>query len=54
MYEQLNRGTIARATEAGQITADKAANWWAALQPAGRRGTFFSVNLGFIVTGRKA
>ncbi len=54
MYQQLNQGTIARALESGQITAAEAAAWWADLDQAGRSATFFSVNLGFIVAGRKA
>ena len=53
MYEQLNRGTIQRALEAGQITASEVAAWWAALEEAAESEMFFSANLGFIVTGHK-
>ena len=53
MYEQLNRGTIQRAVEAGQITASEVAAWWAALEEAAESEMFFSANLGFIVTGHK-
>jgi hypothetical protein len=51
MYQQLNQGTIAAAIEAGQITADEGAQWWAGLEQAAMTETFFSVNLGFIVAG---
>jgi ubiquinone/menaquinone biosynthesis C-methylase UbiE len=51
MYQQLNQRTIAAAIEAGQITADEGAQWWAGLEQAAMTETFFSVNLGFIVAG---
>ena len=53
MYEQLGRGTIARAVDAGQITSDHAATWWEGLEQAAAEGTFFWANLGFIAQGRK-
>ena len=53
IYEQLNRGTIQRGVDTGQITASEVAVWWAALEKAAESETFFSANLGFIVTGDK-
>jgi hypothetical protein len=53
VYQQLNTGTIDRAVQSGQITADEVAAWWAALTRAAERETFFSAVLGFIVAGRK-
>jgi ubiquinone/menaquinone biosynthesis C-methylase UbiE len=53
LYQQLNRGTIQRAVQAGRITAGDAAAWWSGLGDAARTDTFFTVNLGFIVAGRK-
>ena len=37
IYQQLNRGTIDRAREAGQVTASEVAAWWAALKRAAAR-----------------
>lgn len=53
IYEQLNRGTIDRARQAGQVTADEAAAWWSALTGAAETETYFSAVLGFIAAGRK-
>ncbi len=53
VYQQLNRGTIDRARQAGQITADEVAAWWAALERAAEAETFFSAVLGFIAAGCK-
>jgi ubiquinone/menaquinone biosynthesis C-methylase UbiE len=53
VYEQLNRGTIDRAVEAGQISAPEVAAWWAALEEAAQAEAFFSAVLGFIAVGRK-
>jgi len=54
IYQQLNQGTIARAIEAGEITADEAAAWWTASEQAAHSETFLSASLAFIVLGRKA
>lgn len=54
MYRELNQGTIARAIQRGQITPPEAEAWWAGLEQAADTNRFFSVNLGFIVAGRKA
>ncbi len=53
IYQQLNQGTIDRAGQAGQITAEEVAAWWAALTRAAEAETFFSAVLGFIAAGRK-
>jgi ubiquinone/menaquinone biosynthesis C-methylase UbiE len=53
IYEQLNQGTIDRARQAGQVTAEEVAAWWAALTRAAETETFFSAVLGFIAAGRK-
>jgi len=53
IYQQLNRGTINRAVQAGQVTAEEAASWWAALERAGESDTFFTAVLGFIAVGSK-
>ena len=53
IYRQLNRGTIDRAVQAGQVTASQVAAWWAALERAAESETFFAVNLGFIAAGCK-
>jgi ubiquinone/menaquinone biosynthesis C-methylase UbiE len=53
VYQRLNRGTIDRAVEAGQVDASEAAAWWAALEQAAEAGTFFSAVLGFIAVGNK-
>jgi ubiquinone/menaquinone biosynthesis C-methylase UbiE len=53
VYQQLNRGTIDRAVQAGQVTAEEVATWWAALRRAAEAETFFSAVLGFIAAGRK-
>jgi len=53
IYQQLNQGTIERARQAGQVTADEAAAWWTALSRAAETETFFSAVLGFIAAGRK-
>ena len=52
-YQQLNKGTIDRAMQAGQVSAGEVAAWWAALQAAAEAETFFAVNLGFIAAGTK-
>jgi ubiquinone/menaquinone biosynthesis C-methylase UbiE len=53
IYQQLNRGTLDQAVQAGRITAGDAAAWWPALEEAAEAGTFFVANLGFIAAGRK-
>jgi ubiquinone/menaquinone biosynthesis C-methylase UbiE len=53
IYQQLNRGTIDRAVQADQVTAEEVAAWWAALERAGETETFFTAVLGFIAVGRK-
>jgi len=53
IYQQLNQGTIDRARQAGQVTAEEAAAWWIALTRAAETETFFSAVLGFIAAGRK-
>ena len=53
IYQQLNRGTIDRAMQAGQVTADEEAAWWAALRRAGEMEMFISAILGFIAVGYK-
>ena len=52
-YQRLNRGTIDRARQAGQVTASEVAAWWAALEQAAEADTFFSASLGFIASGHK-
>jgi SAM-dependent methyltransferase len=42
LYEQLNRGTIQRGVDAGQITPSEVAAWWAALEEAAESEMFFS------------
>ena len=53
-YRQLNQGTIARAVQDGQISPPEAKTWWGGLEQAANTDRFLSVNLGFIVAGRKA
>ena len=53
VYQRLNQGTIDRAAQAGQVTPDEVAAWWAALTQAAEAETFFTVVLGFIAAGRK-
>ena len=53
VYQQLNRGTIDRARQAGQVTAEEVAAWWAALERAGETEMFFTAVLGFIAAGCK-
>jgi hypothetical protein len=53
VYEQLNRGTIDRAVQAGQITAQEVTAWWAPLTQAAEAETFFAAVLGFTAAGRK-
>ena len=53
IYQQLNRGTIDRARQAGQVTAEEVAAWWAALEQAGETEMFFTAVLGFIAVGNK-
>jgi ubiquinone/menaquinone biosynthesis C-methylase UbiE len=53
IYQRLNQGTIDRAVQAGQVSAEEAATWWAALTQAAEAETFFSAVLGFIASGRK-
>jgi ubiquinone/menaquinone biosynthesis C-methylase UbiE len=54
VYQRLNQGTIDRAVQAGQVTADEVAAWWGALTRAAEAETFFSAVLGFIAAGRKS
>jgi len=53
IYQQINRGTIDRAMQAGQVTAREVAGWWAVLERAAEAETFFAANLGFIAAGYK-
>ena len=53
IYQQVNRGTLDRAVQSGQITAGDVAAWWTALEQAAGAQTFFAANLGFIVAGDK-
>jgi hypothetical protein len=53
IYRRLVADTLSRAAEAGQIDASDVARWWALLERADREGVFFTVMLGYIVTGRK-
>jgi ubiquinone/menaquinone biosynthesis C-methylase UbiE len=53
VYQRLNRATIDRAVQVGQISASEVAAWWAALERAAEAETFFSAVLGFIATGYK-
>ena len=53
VYQRLNRGTIDRAIQAGQVSASEAAAWWAALERAAEAEAFFSAVLGFIAAGYK-
>ncbi len=53
IYQQLNRGTIDRAMQAGQVTAREVAGWWAVLERAAEAETFFAASLGFIAAGYK-
>ncbi|HET7016265.1 MAG TPA: methyltransferase domain-containing protein [Streptosporangiaceae bacterium] len=52
-YSQLNRGTIEAGRQAGKLSEDETAVWWAALEKAAQAEEFFVANLGFIVTGTK-
>ena len=54
MYRQINHGTIQHAVQSGHVTPADQAAWWADLEQAAHTETFCSVNLGFIVTGRRA
>lgn len=54
VYQQLNQGTIARAVQAGQVSASEAAAWWSGLERAAEAEMFFSAVLGFIAAGCKA
>ena len=54
VYQRLNRGTIDRAVQAGQVSASEVATWWASLEQAAETETFFSAVLGFIAAGYKA
>ena len=53
VYQRVNRGTIDRARQVGQVTASDVAAWWAAMERAAEEQTFFAANLGFIVAGDK-
>lgn len=53
IYQQLNRGTIDRAMQAGQVTAREVAGWWEVLERTAEAETFFAANLGFIAAGHK-
>jgi len=53
VHQRVNRGTIDRALQTGQVTATDVAAWWAAMERAAEAQTFFSANLGFIVAGHK-
>jgi ubiquinone/menaquinone biosynthesis C-methylase UbiE len=50
-YQQLTRGTIDRAAQSGQISADDVARWWNDLEQ--NADNFFSATLGIIAVGRK-
>ncbi len=52
-YQQLNRGTLDQARQAGKVDDDLLATWWAALEQAAEADTFFLSNLGFIAIGTK-
>jgi ubiquinone/menaquinone biosynthesis C-methylase UbiE len=54
VYQQLNRGLIDQAEEAGQISASEVAAWWTSLEQPAEAGTFFWAVLGFIAAGYKA
>jgi len=47
------RGTMESATEAGVATADEVSEWFADLERARDKGTFFCANMGYVVSGRK-
>jgi ubiquinone/menaquinone biosynthesis C-methylase UbiE len=53
IHQRVNRGTLDRAMQAGQVTASDVAAWWAALEQAAKAQTFFAANLGFIAAGCK-
>jgi hypothetical protein len=53
LYQQLNRGTLDQARQAGQIEDERLAQWWTTLEQAAEAGTFFALSLGFIATGTK-
>ena len=53
VHQRVNRGTIDRARQAGQIDASEVTAWWAALERGAEAQTFFAANLGFIVAGHK-
>ena len=53
VYQQVNRGTLDRAVQAGEIAPDEVAAWWDGLERAAEAETFFVANLGFIVVGHK-
>lgn len=53
IYQQLNQGTIDRAAQVGQVSAEEVAAWWAALKRAGETEIFFTAVLGFIAVGYK-
>ncbi len=53
IYQQLNQGTIDRARQADQVTAEEVAAWWASLERAGETEMFFTAVLGFIAVGNK-
>jgi hypothetical protein len=54
VYRRLVAGTLDRAVNASQIAASDVARWWALLEQADQRGSFFTATLGCIVSGRKA
>jgi ubiquinone/menaquinone biosynthesis C-methylase UbiE len=53
IYQQVNRGTLERARQAGRVTAGDVDAWWAALEEAAGNQAFFAANLGFIAAGGK-
>ena len=53
IYQQVNRGTIERARQAGQVADGDVEAWWTALERAAGNQAFFAANLGFIAVGRK-
>jgi ubiquinone/menaquinone biosynthesis C-methylase UbiE len=53
IYQRLNRGTLDRAVQAGQVSASEVAAWWASLERAAEAETFFWAVLGFIAAGYK-
>ncbi len=53
IYQQLDQGTIDRARQVGQVTAEEVAAWRGALERAGETEMFFTAVPGFIAVGDK-